>query len=314
MHIRTNPILNKIFQPIILFCEWLGKHHPIALAKIRYFVRFKKCLNIDNPKTLNEKILYLSLKTDTSLWTRCADKYAVRSYVEELGLADILVPLVGVWDNVKDVDFNKLPSQFVLKTNHGCGDIVLVSDKTLLNKNDVLFHYVKGLKSKYGALESAHHYMRINPKLIAEALLYNDIEERKISSSMIDYKMWCFNGKLEYIMTCANRKVFKGHETVELKLYDKDWNSHSEYMHYDCEHVNGREIPKPKNFDVMIRVAEKLAAPFPCVRVDLYNLSGKIYFSELTFTSYGGMMNYYTKEFQELAGDMIDLSKVKVVR
>ena len=77
MHIRTNPKLNKIFQPLILFCEWLGEHHPITLARIRYFARFKKFLHLNNPKTLNEKILYLCLKTDTSLWTTCADKYAV---------------------------------------------------------------------------------------------------------------------------------------------------------------------------------------------------------------------------------------------
>lgn len=309
MHIRTNPALNKIFQPLIYFCEWLGEHHPIVLAEIRYYARFKKKLNLKNPQTLNEKILYLSLKTDTTLWTRCADKYAVRGYVEEKGLKDILIPLIGVWDKVEDVDFDKLPKEFVIKANHGSGDVVIVTDKAKLDWKSTVRYFHEDLNHKYGALESAHHYLRIQPKLIAEKLM--DFGE---SNSLVDYKMWCFNGKCQYIMTCSDRKVTNGHETVVLKVYDRDWVNHPDYMVYDNDHVDGNDVPKPINLDEMIDIAERLSKDFPCVRVDLYNVGGKIYFGELTFTSYGGLMNYYSDKFQLLAGSMIDLSSVKAKR
>lgn len=310
MHIRTNPALNKIFQPLIFFCEWLGEHHPIVLAEIRYYARFKKKLNLKNPQTLNEKILYLSLKTDTTLWTRCADKYAVRGYVEEKGLKDILIPLIGVWDKVEDVDFDKLPDEFVLKANHGSGDILVVTDKTKVNWFNTVRMFEKDLSKRYGALESGHHYMRIVPKMIAEELIHNDAETQKVSFSLIDYKMWCFNGKCHYIWACANRDD----KSTEVMTYDCDWNPHPEYSIFEDGYRHGKVLPKPKNLNRMIEIAEKLSEDFPCVRVDLYNVAGKIYFGELTFTSYGGLMDFYTDDFQQMAGSLVDLSGIKAIR
>ena len=310
MHIRTNPLLNKLFQPLIIFCEWLGEHHPITLAKIRYFARFKKRLNLDDPQTLNEKILFLCLKTDTTLWTRCSDKYAVRSFVEEKGLKDILIPLIGVWDKATEIDFEKLPEEFVLKGTHGSGDILIVTDKTKIDWSKTVKMFEKDLSKRYGALESGLHYMRIVPRMIAEELIQNDEESQKISSSLIDYKIWCFNGKCHYIWACANRDE----HATEVMTYDCEWNAHPEYSIFYSGYKHGEILPKPKNLERMIEVAEKLSEDFPCVRVDLYNVGGKIYFGELTFTSYGGLQDFYTDEFQKIAGSQIDLSKVKVVR
>ncbi len=310
MHIRTNPKLNKIFKPVIAFCEWLGIHHPILLARIRYFARFKKPLHLNNPKTLNEKILFLSLRTDTSLWTKCADKYEVRNYVKKCGLEDILIPLVGVWEHATDIDFDKLPDEFVLKATHGSGDIKVVTDKSKLDIPAVVAEFEKDLKTMYGALESGHHYMRIHPRMIAEELLHNDPETAKISFSIIDYKIWCFNGKVHWLWACANRDE----HTTEVMTYDTNWNAHPEYSIFENDYRHGEILPKPKNLERMIEVAEILAKPFPCVRVDLYNIDGTIYFGELTFTSYGGLQDFYTDEFQMLAGSQIDLSGVKVIR
>ena len=310
MHIRTNPKLNKIFKPVIAFCEWLGIHHPILLARIRYYVRFKKPLHLKSPQTLNEKILFLSLKTDTTLWTRCADKYEVRDYVKECGLEDILIPLVGVWEHATDIDFDKLPDEFVLKATHGSGDIKVVTDKTRLDIPKIVAEFEDDLKHQYGALESGHHYMRIHPRMIAEEMIHNDPETAKISSSIIDYKIWCFNGKVYWLWACANRDE----HTTEVMTYDTDWNAHPEYSIFENDYRHGEILPKPKNLERMIEVAEKLAKPFPCVRVDLYNIDGKIYFGELTFTSYGGLQDFYTDEFQKLAGSKIDLSGVKTVK
>ena len=310
MHIRTNPKLNKYFKPVIAFCEWLGVHHPILLARIRYFARFKKPLDLKNPQTLNEKILFLSLKTDTTMWTDCTDKYKARDYVKQCGLEDILVKLYGVWDKASDIDFNQLPDEFVLKATHGSGDIKVVTDKSKLNIPELVAEFDKDLKTVYGALESGHHYMRIQPRMIAEELLHNDPETAKISFSIIDYKIWCFNGKVHWLWACANRDE----HTTEVMTYDIDWNAYPEYSIFENDYRHGEILPKPKNLKRMIEVAEILAKPFPCVRVDLYNIDGKIYFGELTFTSYGGLQDFYTDEFQQLAGSQIDLSEVKVVR
>ena len=310
MHIRTNPRINKFFKPLIAFCEWLGVHHPILLARIRYFARFKKPLHLKNPKTLNEKILFLCLKTDTTLWTRCADKYEVRGYVKECGLEEILIPLVGVWEHATEINFNKLPNEFVLKATHGSGDIKVVTDKSKLNIPKVVKTFEEDLSHKYGALESGHHYMRIHPRMIAEELLHNDPETAKISFSIIDYKLWCFNGKVRWIWACANRDE----HTTEVMTYDTNWNAHPEYSIFNKGYRHGEILSKPKNIELMIETAERLAHPFPCVRVDLYNIDGKIYFGELTFTSYGGLQDFYTDEFQLLAGSQIDLSGVKTIR
>lgn len=308
MHVRTNKHLARLFKPIIVFCEWLGVHHPILLARIRYFARFHKRLDLETPKTLNEKILFLCLKTDTTLWTKCTDKYLVRNYVKECGLESTLVKLYGVWDHATDVDFDKLPRSFVMKGNHGCGDVLLVSDKTQLDKQVIITKFEKDLKKTYGALESGHHYMRIKPRLIAEELLVNDEETKEYSKTLIDYKFWCFNGKPYFVFVCNNRS--ESHK--EVMVYDMDWNDHPEYLIFDHIYIKGKLLPKPKNFESMVKAAEKLSAPFPEVRTDLYNIGGRIYFGELTFTSYGGLMNHYSDKFQKLAGNLIDLSKVQI--
>ena len=293
-----------VLRPVIWVAEWFGKRNPILLVKARYFVRFHKRLNLNAPKTLNEKILYLSLKTDTSLWTKCADKYEVREYVKSKGLENILVKLYGVWENPKDIDTALLPEQFILKTTHGSGDVEIVKKRSIANWKQIKTLFGKRLNKEYGALEGGIHYMRIKPRIIAEELLLNDAESQKHSSSLIDYKIWCFNGKAYYIWTCSNRINGK----MDVMTYDRDWSAHPEYSIFDKKHPRGELIPKPNNFEKMIAVAEKLAEDFPVVRVDLYNIAGKIYLGELTFTSTGGMMYYYSPEFQLLAGNLINLT------
>lgn len=310
MHIRTNKYLNVIFRPVLLLCEYLGKYHPVILAKIRYFARFHKFLNLKDPKDLNEKILFLSLRTDTMLWTKLADKYRVREYIHELGLDDILVKLYGVYDSVEDIDFPKLPNSFVLKTTHGSGDIRIINDKSQLNLEDTVESLQKDLNTVYGPIEGGLHYMRIPRKIIVEELMHNDETTSKYSSSIIDYKIWCFNGKAHYIWACCNRDK---HGT-DVMTYDTNWNAHPEYSIFNNEYRKGMLIPKPMNLEKMLHIAEQLSKPFPVVRVDLYDINGKIYFGEMTFTSLGGLMDFYTPEFLRSCGEKIDLSGVKIIR
>lgn len=306
MEISNNPnkVLRIIFTPLVWCTKFVGRHFPETLVKIRYFARFKRRLNLNNPQTLNEKILYMSLRTDTTSWTRLADKYNVRGYVEECGLSDTLVKLLGYWESADQIDFDKLPNSFVLKTTQGSGDIILVKDKKNIDKDEIIKKMDIAVKTKYGELEGGKHYMRIKPAIIAEELLYNDEESQKHSTSIIDYKIWCFNGKAHYVWACCNRDK----NGTDVMTYDLQWNAHPEYSVFDKEYRRGQIIPQPLNFAKMIDCAEKLAQPFPVVRVDLYNLNGKVFFGEMTFTSLGGLMNFYSEDFQLMTGNLIDIN------
>ena len=292
-----------LLQPILVFTRWYGAHFSESLVKMRYYFRFKKKLNLSNPRTLNEKILYMSLRTDTTSWTRLADKYAVREYVCEKGLEEILIPNLGYWNNIDEFSLEHLPNQFVLKTTHGSGDIMLVKNKNDISNNDIKIFFKPYLSKRYGALEGGKHYLRIKPALIAESLMINDKDSLKYSTSIIDYKIWCFNGKPYFIWVCCNRDKYG----TDVMTYDTDWNVHPEYSIFNSDYRQGQLIPQPNNLSKMLDVASKLSEGFPVVRVDLYNLEGKILFGEMTFTSLGGLMNFYSEEFQNLAGNLIKL-------
>ncbi len=277
-----------------------AKISPIMWMRLRYLIRLKKSLSLKHPQTLNEKILFLSLRSDTSLWTVCADKYAVRDYVRDVGLSNILIPLLGKYDSVDEICLDDLPEEFVIKTNHGCGDVRVIKNERSEKLKQELQVYDRILKEKYGILEGGLHYQRIKPCIIVEKKLENDSDK---SSSLIDYKIWCFNGKPEFIFVILNRT--KKH--MDIMLYDKDWNPHPEYCKFDDHYRQAELIDPPQNLKEMLDYAEILACPFPEVRADFYNIKGKIYFGELTFTSLGGLMTYFSDDFQDLAGSMIKL-------
>lgn len=281
----------------------IGKRNPELVVRLRYRMRFHKRLDLDNPITLNEKIQYMSLRTDTSEWSRLADKYAVREYVSACGLESILNKLYGVWDDASEIDFDSLPGQFILKTTNGSGYCIIVEDKNTIDRKQISNSLGKMMKTVYGLSEGNPHYSRIRPRVIAEELLLNDAVSAKYSRSIIDYKIWCFNGKACYIWVCTDRT----HSGTDVLVYDTEWNAHPEYSRVTKYYRQGSVIPKPENFKNMLSMAEKLAAPFPVVRVDLYNIAGRILFGELTFTAVGGLMNCYTDAFLKMTGDMIRL-------
>lgn len=303
MHITMNKWSRILFAPLIKFTEWLGINHPVTLVKIRYFARFKKRVNLTNPKDLNEKILYLKLFGDTTMWTRCADKYLVRQYVKDMGLEKHLVKLYGVWYNANDFSMDSLPQSFILKANNGDGKS---SNLIIKNKDDVNEQQVKRIISEWlskkniGALAAEPQYKNMIPCVIAEELLPIADGDK----SLIDYKIWCFNGKAHYVWACSDRDS----NGTEVMTYDLDWNPHPEYSVFDSRYRKGKILPRPKNFETMIHIAETLAEPFPQVRLDLYNIDGCIYFGETTFTSLGGMMDFYSDAFLKEMGDKIDLN------
>lgn len=275
-----------------LYYSYLSTYNPRKLADHLYrdTMGKKEGINWEHPVDLNEKINWLKFNTDTSKWTELADKYAVRKYIEDKGYGMYLVPLLGVWNNANQIDFTKLPDSFVLKTNNGAGTVIIVDDKTRINELEVRKQLNKWLKKQFGIKQAEPHYLGIKPFIIAEALLK---ETASISTSLIDYKIWCFDGKAFGTWACYNRHRF----VADTEWHDLDWNYRPEWSVFTDHYKDGHGmVPKPKNYEKMMSFAEDVSKGFPQVRVDLYNIDGQIYFGELTFTSAGGHMNFYSDE------------------
>ena len=292
------------------FCEWWGNHFPVSLIKLRYRLVFKKTLDLKNPKDLNEKILWAKLFSDTSRWTELADKYKVRQYVEDLGLGEYLVKLYAVWYQSSEVNFDALPETFIIKANNGDGKgmnkIIRKSELTEERKEIVEMIDEWLHRNNIGSLHAEPQYKGMKPCVIAEEVLPLDPG----ANSLTDYKIWCFNGKAYYVWVCNDRSA--GGNSAHVMTYDLEWNAHPEFSVFNSDYLRGEIMPKPENLDEMIRVAEKLSQGFPELRVDLYNVHGKVYFGELTFTSQGGFMDFYTPEFNLELGSKFDINDFPV--
>lgn len=276
----------------------MGRFFPKKLAEYKYRSCFGKPLNWDNPQTIDEKINWAKFHADTSEWPTLADKYAVRTFVEQRGFKDALVTLYGKWDSVDDIEWDRLPDSFAMKMNNGSGDVRICKDKATFDIGECKRHFAKLMKTKFGYDLCEPHYNKIKPCIIAEELL-DSSRQSLPSTSLVDYKFLAFDGKPAYILVCLNRA---GHD-VELALYDLDWNFHPEYS-IPTEHclLHENPLPRPKALDEMTRMAARLSDGFPFVRVDLYEIGGKPYFGEMTFTPAGGFLDYFTEEFRKILG------------
>lgn len=263
---------------------------PRLSADLMYYRAFGKRLNLDNPKTLIEKITWLQFNTDTSLWTLCADKYRVREYVKSKGLGHILTELYGVWENIDDIDFSILPNKYVLKANNGCGTVMPIHNNNDIDDKAIKKTLKKWIRRPYGYLAAQFHYLPIKRCVIAEQLLEESDYYKLLSPhSLVDYKIWCFNGEPECVMVIFDRSPGYTKQAV----YDLEWNNISSYV-YASSCYYEHTLPKPVNFDEMLRYARILSKDFIQVRVDFYNIDGKIYFGELTLSAgYGDMKEEY---------------------
>lgn len=277
------------------YWNFIHYHFPYFWARHLYAIELGKKLNLSNPQDLNEKILWLEFFTDTRHWSTLADKYAVRAFVKERVGEEVLVPLLGKWDNAIDIDFDALPDRFVIKPNNGSYDTIVVTDKSKADLEDIRKRMEYSMNHKFGFENAEPHYLRIKPCIIAEQLLETTQKE-----GLVDYKIWCFNGEPYIILTCFNRNSVTHH--ADLMVYDLDWIRHPEYL--IAEFKNECHCPKPSNFKQMLYVASKLSEGLPECRVDLYNIDGKIVFGEMTLTSNYGMMPYFTQEILNEIGDL----------
>jgi hypothetical protein len=186
-----------------------------------------------------------------------------------------------------------------MKCNNSSGDVVVCTDKKTLDKKKTLQHFRKNLQMPYGILTGEEHYKQIRPCIIAEELLDGSTQPNK-SQSLVDYKIWSFNGKPECIVCYSNRhnKYY-----CEIGVYDRNWNAHPEYLRYSSHYVPEQKLmPKPASLDTMLRIASILSKEHPQMRVDLYDVNGHVYVGELTLTSSGGYMNHFTQTFLDKLG------------
>jgi hypothetical protein len=271
--------------------------------------------DFENPKSLNEKIQWLKLYYHGGLLTQCADKYAVRAYVSRVAGKEFLIKLLGVFEKVSEIDFDKLPRKFVLKMNNTSGSDLICKDKNKLNIRKVKNKLKRWLEPKsnhyYYSFEWA--YKNIQPKIVCEELL-----ENPEGGNLKDYKFFCFNGKVKVLYVSSEvEKKFKPVEWVDrsskinLDFFDPNWNKLPFTEKNFCKRSN-EEIKKPKNFDRMLELSEKLSRPFPFVRVDFYEVAGKVFFGELTFYPANGIKPYEPREWDYKLGEMLVLPDKKI--
>lgn len=282
----------------------LYEKDPKLAADALYYKIYKRHINLDNPVNLIEKITWMSLNTDTSLWTLCADKYRMRSYVESKGLEKYLPQNYGFWENPDEIDFSKLPNQFVLKANNGCATVMIVRDKSKLNESKIKQQMKSWLKRPFGYIGAEKHYLSIKPGILAEELLTQSKELDTVSpTSMVDFKIWCFNGTPESILITYGRENGKHN----VALYDLDWNPMPEKLNNKyCEmQKNSPVFPRPKHFNDMIDVAKQISKDFKEARVDFYETDKGAILGEITLTAGYGSLNL---EYYEYLGKKIDLT------
>ena len=272
------------------------KFIPDSIAiRLQYYIKTSRLPNLNNPKRFTEKIQYYKLFYNKPLLTKCADKYLVRDYIKSKRLQNILNDLYGVYNNADDIPFELLPNKFIIKTTNGSGMNLICKDKSNLNFTKVRKQLDYWLSIDMYSLGREWCYKNIKPKIIIERLLEDSDNP---FNGINDYKFLCFNGQAKYVWLDVDRQ-----ESHKRNFYDLDWN----YIDIESDHPSfGDCVEKPKNLDMMIKIANRLSSKFPFVRVDLYSIKSKIYFGELTFYPCTGYLSFKPDDFDYKLGEEFD--------
>lgn len=273
-----------------------------AFLKMAYRTYLRKKLNLDNPTTFNEKLQWLKLNDRKPEYTVYVDKYLVREHIKNTIGEQYLIPLLGVWDDPEKIDFDALPDQFVLKCNHNSGrGMCICTDKSKIDINKVKKGLKKGLKENYYLSGREWPYKNVPRRIIAEKYMVDES-----GYELKDYKFFCFDGEVKALFIATDR----GSKTEETKFdfYDAEFN----HLPFTNGHPNAnKEIKKPQSFEEMKRLAEVLSKGIPQVRVDFYDINGKVYFGELTFSHWSGFVPFVPEEWDYTFGSWIDIDGLK---
>ena len=315
LRIREILIMKKIFYNVIRFVfdsnwrtSWLAYNglynhmNDSEYLKKIFVVRCGYELDLTSPRSYNEKLQWLKLHDRNPEYSKMVNKYEVKEYVADKIGENYIIPTLGVWDNFDDIDFNSLPDQFVLKCTHDSGGLVICKDKSTLNKTRAKKKINKSLKRDYYLTGREWPYKNVKPRIIAEEYM----EDEK-TAELRDYKFFCFDGEVKALFIATERQ--KPGEEVKFDFFDENFN----HLPIRQGHPNAKVPPKkPEKFEEMKVLAAKLSEGIPHVRVDFYEVNGKIYFGEMTFFHFSGMMPFEPREWDNVFGGWVNISKIQI--
>lgn len=294
----TREIVNMINKIKSIRRKKLCESNIVLACQSAYKESTGKKLCLENPLSINEKLQYLKLNNyyDNPLITRCVDKYLVKQYVEEQNIGIRSACTYAVYDRTSQIEWESLPNQFVIKCNHGSGYNFVCRDKSKIDRSNVEKEINRWMQEDYWKIFVEPQYKNVNKKILIEEYLGNSIKT---------FKFYCFNGvvKISYVSEDGEN----GELDKYIDFFDEKWNRKNIAL---AGHLNKpSEIEKPENLDEMLEIARKLSKPFPFVRVDLYDIDGVIYLSELTFIPTGGYMRLTPEGTDIEWGNWLDLSQ-----
>ncbi len=278
------------------FFDWMGDE---AFLKLRFRAEMGYKLDLEHPRTYNEKLQWLKLYDRNPLYARMVDKYRVKEYVASLIGEEYIIPLLGVYNSFEEIDFEALPRQFVLKCTHDSGSFYICRDKACLDKKRAEDILKRGLKRKTIRYAREWPYSLVTPRIIAEQYVEDESHE-----DLTDYKIFTFGGKAALILVNYGRFGKRVHH-----LYSMEWELLD--VSPRCPDEPPRTIPRPGNLDQMIGLAEKLSQNLPHVRVDFYSVNSRIYFGEMTFYHRGGFGKFPPEEMGLWLGGLLVLPQRK---
>jgi len=266
--------------------------------KIKYRLAMKKKLNLKNPRTYNEKLQWLKLHDRKEIYTTMVDKYEAKEYVSKKIGKEYIIPTLGIYNTYKEINFEELPRQFVIKPTHTSGDVYICKDKSKIDYKKLEKTINKWLKRRYFWCHREWPYKNVKPRIIIEKYMVDES-----GYELKDYKFFAFNGKVKAMFIATDRT---SKEETCFDFYDEKFN----HLPLKNGHPNAKKtIEKPENFDKMIKLAEKLSKNITHVRVDFYNINGKIYFGEMTFYHWSGLIPFEPEEWDYKFGDYIKIKK-----
>jgi hypothetical protein len=294
MHISSLFNREKRFVYIAKLFHYFPKMNDEKYLRKRWQTKFGVDLDLDNPQTFNEKLQWLKLYDRNPLYTVMVDKYAAKQYVSDIIGEQYIIPTLGVWESFDDIDFGQLPDQFVLKCTHDSHSLVICRDKSRLDLKDARNRLTKSLKRNYYYAGREWPYKDVKPQIIAEKYM-----EDSRSSDLCDYKFMCFHGKVKCTFVCTDRS-----SDLKVTFFDNNW----QILPFERSHPASKSIiNKPLNFELMIKLAETLSKDIPFLRVDFYEIDGKVYFGELTFYPGSGLESFQPSEWDTKLGQWIIL-------
>ena len=290
---KKNKVLWKVYNSTAIVC-WraLSRISPELNSKRQFKAAFGKKLDLKNPKTLNEKLMYLKLKKywHNPLVTQCADKLRVRDYVKQKGCGELLLDLYGSWESASDINWDELPEKYAIKCNHGSGYNMICVDKNKFDTKKASVTLNKWLKERYGIQFTEQGiYDKIPRRILAEEYI-----ETADGLPPKDFKFFCSYGKVYFLFVASDR--YDSH--TKFDYYYPDWT----YIPVKNFFDNNGPIEKPAALERMIHYAEVLSSDFPLVRVDFYNEGDRIIMGEMTFTHFGCLNRFEPDSFDELFG------------